>query len=302
MTGDKLMRGLGWVSVGLGVPMLLNPGGLGQAIGVGDGPRQRTAIIAVGTRELAAAAALLGLQSPVWLWSRVTGDVIDLSLLGRALKNHDGRDRTRTAAATAAVAGVLGLDLYAALTRSRSKTIADLTAATTASCTPQEAYDLWRRLENLPTFMAHLDDVRMTGQSTSRWRASAPFGKTVEWDADITDDVPGQRIAWRSLNGSDVGNEGEVRFVPAPGGGGTEVHVAMRYAMPGGSLGTAVARYFGKDPHQALDDDLRRFKQVVETGEVVRSEGAPGGKRARREFPQHPARPLTPEELEEVRL
>jgi uncharacterized membrane protein len=301
MTDDKLMRGLGWASAGLGVPMVLTPGGLGQAIGVGDGPRQRTAIIAVGTRELAAAAALLGLQSPVWLWSRVTGDVMDLSLLGRALKNHDGRTWPRTAAATAAVAGILGLDLYAALTRSRSKTIADLTAATTVGCTPRETYDLWRRLENLPTFMAHLDEVRMTGQSTSHWRASAPFGQTVEWDAGITDDVPGERIAWRSLDGSDVGHEGEVRFVPAPGGRGTEVHVAMRYTMPGGRLGKAVARYFGEDPRQALDDDLRRFKQVAETGEVVRSEGAPGGKRARREFPQHPARPLTPEEVEEVR-
>jgi hypothetical protein len=71
--------------------------------------------------------------------------------------------------------------------------------------------------------------------------------------------------------------------------------------MPGGRLGQAVARYFGEDPHQQLDDDLRRFKQIAETGEVVRSEGAPGGKRARREFPQHPARPLSAEELKEVR-
>jgi uncharacterized membrane protein len=231
----------------------------------------------------------------------VAGDVVDLSLLSRAVKNHDGRGWPRTAAATAAVVGVLGLDLYAALTRSRVKSVADLTAVTTVGCTPQQAYDLWRRLENLPSFMAHLDEVRATGDSTSHWRASAPFGRTVEWAACVTDDVPGERIAWRSLEGADIGNEGEVRFVPAPGGRGTEVHVAMRYTMPRGKLGQAVARYFGEDPHQALDDDLRRFKQVAETGEVVRSEGAPGGKRARREFPQHPARPLTPQELEEVR-
>ena len=92
-------------------------------------------------------------------------------------------------------------------------------------------------------------------------------------------------------------NEGSVQFVPAPGGRGTEVHVKLRYEMPGGKLGEAVARYFGENPRQQLDDDLRRFKQVAETGEVVRSEGAPGGKRARREFPQHPARPLTNDEL-----
>jgi uncharacterized membrane protein len=301
MADDKFKRGLGWASAGLGVPMLLTPGAFGQAIGVGDGQRQRTAIVTVGVRELTAAAGLLGLQSPAWLWWRVAGDVVDLSLLGRAVKNHDGRGWPRTAAATAAVVGILGLDLYAALTRSRAKSVADLTAATTVGCTPRQAYDLWRRLENLPSFMAHLDEVRATGDSTSHWRASAPFGQTVEWDAGVTDDVPGERIAWRSLEGADIGNEGEVRFVPAPGDQGTEVHVAMRYTMPRGKLGQAVARYFGEDPHQALDDDLRRFKQVAETGEVVRSEGAPGGKRARREFPQHPARPLTPQELEEVR-
>jgi uncharacterized membrane protein len=165
---------------------------------------------------------------------------------------------------------------------------------------PRETYDLWRRLESLPGFMAHLDEVRMTGPDTSHWRASAPFGQTVEWDAQITADVPGERIAWRSLNGAPVSNEGEVRFAAAPGGRGSEVHVRMRYAMPGGRLGRAAARYFGEDPHQQLDDDLRRFKQIAETGEVVRSEGAPGGKRARQEFPQHPARPLSADELKEV--
>ncbi len=99
----------------------------------------------------------------------------------------------------------------------------------------------------------------------------------------------------------DVPNDGEVRFRPAPGGRGTEIHVTLRYWVPGGKLGGAVARYFGEDPHQQLDDDLRRFKQIIETGEVVRSEGAPGGKRARREFPQHPAQPLTDDELQEMR-
>ena len=89
--------------------------------------------------------------------------------------------------------------------------------------------------------------------------------------------------------------------MPAPGNRGTEVRVTLSYDVPAGPLGRAVAKYFGEEPHQQLDDDLRRFKQVVETGEVVRSDGAPGGKRARQEFPQHPARPLSDEELAEVR-
>jgi uncharacterized membrane protein len=173
----------------------------------------------------------------------------------------------------------------------------ELTATTTIRKPAQEIYARWRRLEDLPAFMAHLDEVRVTGDRTSSWRASAPFDRTVEWDAEITEDVPGERIAWRSVGDADVPNSGKVWFVPAPDGVGTEVYVVMVYDIPGGALGKAVARYFGEEPHQQLDDDLRRLKQILETGEVVRSDGAPWGKRARKEFPQRPAQPLSAEEL-----
>lgn len=298
-TGDRLARGLGWASTGLGFPLLLAPGWSAKAIGVGDAPRHRAAAVTVGVRDLAAAAGLLRWTSPAWLWARVAGDVMDLGLLSRALKNRDRPGWQRTAIAAAAVTGILGVDVYAAITRSRLKTVVDLTATTTVTRSRQETYEMWRQLDKLPSFMAHLDEVRTTGPATSHWRASAPFGQVVEWDAETTEDVPGERIAWRSLDTGAIHNEGDVRFIPAPGGRGTEVHVTLRYSMPAGKLGEAVARYFGEDPHQQLDDDLRRFKQVVETGEVVRSEGAPGGKRARLEFPQHPARPLSREELAE---
>ena len=176
----------------------------------------------------------------------------------------------------------------------------ELTASTTIAKPAQEVYQFWSQLDRLPTFMAHVDEVRVTGQGRSHWRASAPFGRRVEWDAETTEDVPGERMSWRSVEGADVANDGTVRFRPAPGDRGTEVHVTLHYDMPAGPLGQAVARYFGEEPHQQLDDDLRRFKQVMETGEVVRSEGAPGGKRARKEFPQHPARPLTEKEFAEL--
>jgi uncharacterized membrane protein len=256
----------------------------------------------VGIRELAAAAGLLAYGSPVWLWGRVGGDVMDLVLLGRALAHHDKQGLRRTAAAAAAVAGITAVDVCAAVRRTAAqrKPAMDATASVTVAKSAPEAYEWWRRLDDLPQFMAHLDEVRTTGLGRSHWRASAPFGRTVEWDAEIVDDVPGQRIAWRSVDRATIDNEGEVRFVPAPGGRGTEVHVRLRYHLPGGRLVAGAARYFGEEPHQQLDDDLRRFKQIVETGEVVRSEGAPGGKRARREFPQHPARPLSAEELAEV--
>jgi uncharacterized membrane protein len=176
----------------------------------------------------------------------------------------------------------------------------ELTSTTTVTSPPEEVYAFWRQLDRLPTFMAHLEEVRATGAGRSHWKASAPFGQDVEWDAETTDDVAAQRIAWRSVDGADVPNSGEVRFVPAPGGRGTEVHVTLTYELPGGALGKAVAKYFGEEPSQQLDDDLRRFKQVIETGEVIRSDGAPWGKRAREEFPQHPARPLSDEERKEV--
>lgn len=297
MADDRLMRVLGWASFGLGIPPLLTPGLLGKAIGAGDTPRHRAAAAAVGARELAAAAGLLCQASPAWLWARVSGDMMDLWLLGQALRNHDRRRTRRTGAAMAAVAGITGVDLYAAVTRSRLRTATDLTATVTVARPASETYQLWRQLGNLPSFMAHLDEVRSTGPATSRWRATAPFGRTVEWDAEIIDDVPGERIAWRSRDDAVIDNHGAVRFIPAPGGLGTEVHVALHYSMPAGRLGEAVARYFGEEPHQQIDDDLRRFKQVAETGAVVRSEGAPGGKRTRREFSQHPARPLSREEL-----
>lgn len=172
-----------------------------------------------------------------------------------------------------------------------------LTGTTTVVKSPAEVFAFWRQLDNLPTFMAHVDDVRVAGDGRSHWVVTAPFGRTVEWDAVITDEVAGHRLAWRSTDDADIDNSGVVEFVPAPGDRGTEVHVDIEYAVPAGKLGEALARYFGEDPHQQLDDDLRRFKQVLETGEVVRSDGAPGGKRSRGEFPQHAAQPLTDDEF-----
>jgi uncharacterized membrane protein len=299
LAGDRLARALGWASLGLGVPGVARPGAVAKAVGVDDAPAQRAVATVVGVRELAAAAGLLQRTSPAWLWARVGGDAMDLALLGRALKNHDRRSLRRTAVVTASVVGITAVDLYAAVTRSGRTTVMELTATTTVHRPPQEVYAYWRDLEHLPLFMAHLEEVRVTGERTSHWRASGPLGKDVEWDAEITEDVPGERIAWRWAESADVPHQGAVRFVPAPGGRGTEVHVMLKASMPGGKLGLAVTRFFGAEPHQQLDDNLRRFKQVMETGEVVRSDGAPWGKRARREFPQRPARPLSKDELGE---
>lgn len=164
--------------------------------------------------------------------------------------------------------------------------------AITINRSPDEVYAEWRDFERLPTFMYHLESVRTTDDRRSHWVAKGPAGMTVEWDAEITEDVPGSRIAWRSLDGASVKNSGSVRFRPAPKGEGTEVYVEVEYSPPGGALGSVVAKLFGEEPNQQIADDLRRFKQFVETGEIARSDGSPLGTRNRNQVDQHDAHPL----------
>jgi len=170
-------------------------------------------------------------------------------------------------------------------------------AAITIRRDRDELYARWRDFESFPDFMVHLEEVRSTGPSSSHWKARGPLGMTVEWDAEITADVPGERIAWRSVAGSEVDNTGSVRFVPAPGDQGTELHVDMRYSPPAGAVGATIAKLFGEEPQVQLKDDLRRFKNIVETGEIVRSDGSPEGPLGRRQLKQRPAHPLPEEAL-----
>ncbi|WP_406079221.1 SRPBCC family protein [Micromonospora sp. NBC_00858] len=302
-------RGLGWVSLGLGVAQLAAPDAVRRISGVDDSPTSRTVVPLVGARELVHAAGLLtSRRKSIWAWTRVAGDAMDLASLGVAIAHRGGRRRRRLVGVTGAVVGITVVDLLTAVQATRAKRIGalrgsreggsmELTATTTIRKPPPKVYAFWRDLDNLPTFMAHLEEIRPTSDRTSHWSASAPFGKNVEWDAEIVDEAPGEKIVWRSTGNADVPNAGTVRFVPAPDGVSTEVHVVLSYDIPGGAIGKAVARYFGEEPHQQLDDDLRRLKQVLETGEVVRSDGAPWGKRARKEFPQRPAQPLSDAEL-----
>lgn len=167
----------------------------------------------------------------------------------------------------------------------------DVRRSVTVNRAPDEVYRFWRDLENLPRFMQHLEAVKDTGGGRSHWVASGPAGSTIEWDAEILEDRPNERIAWRSVGDSDVRNEGAVRFVKAPADRGTEVHVELRYEAPAGKAGAAVAKLFGEEPAQQIRDDLRRFKQVLETGEVLLSDGSPAGigEGASGERPSQPA-------------
>lgn len=130
-----------------------------------------------------------------------------------------------------------------------------------------EVFRFWRKLENLPRFMDHLEAVTVLDGRRSHWTAKGPAGSRVEWDAEIHNEIPNELIAWRSLQGSEVDNAGSVHFMPTENGD-TEVRVVLRYDPPAGKLGAAVARLFGEDPSRQVADDLRRLKQVVEAGEA----------------------------------
>jgi len=139
---------------------------------------------------------------------------------------------------------------------------------------PEIVYGFWRQLENLPRFMRHLESVEVIDERRSHWRARGPAGLMVQWDAEIVEEVPNERLSWRSLEGAMVPNRGTVRFATAPGARGTELHVDMEYWVPGGRLAASLAKLFGEEPEQQISDDLRRLKQLLETGEIARSEGS----------------------------
>lgn len=140
-----------------------------------------------------------------------------------------------------------------------------------------ELYRFWRDFENLPAFMKHLESVSIRDGGVSHWVAKGPAGTHVEWDARIINEAEGRLIAWQSLNGSRVATAGSVTFDETPRG--TDVRVHMQYRPPAGRLGSAVAYVFGEEPGQQIRDDLRRFKALMETGEIPTIEGQPSGRR-----------------------
>ncbi len=170
----------------------------------------------------------------------------------------------------------LGVGLLArAGLRSRRQRAPELRAAVTISCSPDQVYRFWRDFENLPRFISHVESVRAR-DGHSRWWAKAPAGIELKWDAEITVDRPGELIAWQSLQGSDLHHHGAVLFKPGPGGRGTEVHLSVSFEPGGRRLTAAVARLLSKVSELQLRNDLRRLKQLLETGEPVLSNGSSG--------------------------
>ena len=142
----------------------------------------------------------------------------------------------------------------------------------------EEVFAFWRNLENLPRFMQHLHSVTTVDDKRSHWIVRGPSCKIVEWDAEIINEQPNELIAWRSIPGSDVDCAGSVLFKQAPGGRGTEVLLELQYLPPGGAIGAAIAKLMGENPANQIKEDLRRFKQLMEAGEISTIEGQPHGK------------------------
>ena len=150
-------------------------------------------------------------------------------------------------------------------------------ASITVNRPAQELYDLWHRLEDQPKFVVGLESVEILDETRSHWVARVWGGRTLEWDSEITADVPGSRLAWRALPGSDLPHRGSVEFHPATGGRGTVVAVEVEYAPPGGRLLTRVAELAGQGPRAIWQKSLARFKAWAETGEMPTVDGQPAG-------------------------
>jgi uncharacterized membrane protein len=223
---------------------------------------ERWASIAAGTGL--AIYGLTNLKSAGWLYAGIGGLLLRRGVtahcdLYEAVGMNTAGTRTDT---RAALRGPRGVNVLESVTINRP--VADL-------------YRFWRNLENLPQFMRHLESVEKVTDTISHWRAQGPAGMIVEWDAEIYNEIPNKLIAWRSLEGSDVVSAGSVNFDESAGGRGTRVTVHLQYSPPGGKVGAAVAKLFGRDAETEIREDLRRFKQLIEAGEVPTTSGQPRG-------------------------
>jgi uncharacterized membrane protein len=287
---DALTQALGWFSVGLGVAEFFAPQAVARLIGI-DEEEHTTLLRAYGLRELAAGVGILARPKPTyWMWNRVIGDTIDLASLAKAMRSSR-TDKTRLMAATVAVLGVTALDILCSVkltSESNPATGHDegsfklaessegqlLNAFITVNKPVAEVYAFWKDPQNFPSFMEQLESVRITSGRRSHWTARGPAGLTVEWDAETITDTPNEMISWSSVDDSDIQNTGTVRFRPASGNRGTEVELEMDFKPKGGAVGAKVASFFSALPKTQMMNDLRRFKQMIEIGEIVKSDAS----------------------------
>ena len=240
---------------------------------------------AMGMREIVTSAGiLLQPHQSGWRLSRVAGDLLDLSLLTWISRGHPHR---RLTTMTALVAGLTALDTLAACDNRRQRAMRRDTPDVNRIHRslhiqrPAEAcYRFWRNFENFPQFMQHVEAVQVVDTTRTHWCIRTPVGQHVEWTAELFSDIPSQQLAWRTLGGSAIEHIGIVRFLPALNDKSTRLDIEMRYEAASGKAGVILAKIFDEQPSQQMDDDLRRFKQLMETGEIATTTGQSAGRRS----------------------
>jgi uncharacterized membrane protein len=269
--GAALARGLGWFSLALGATQLAVPRILATAIGIEPSRGVSLLMRALGAREVATGlSVLMEPRRPLPLWARVAGDVVDLGLLALALRGK--RSSTpRLLGAIAAVSGAMALDIVAArrIQTRFEETNAPVIFSVTINKSPDKVYAFYRNLAQLPRFMDYLQSVHEVSRTRSHWVAKLPIGGTIAWDAEIVEDSPGRALTWRTVEGSPLHLAGRVTFTRAPGRDATEVRVEMKLGFTGKRPSRLLAKLFTKPQ---IKGDLRRLKQVMETGEVLFSD------------------------------
>lgn len=218
---------------------------------------------------------------------RIVSGIAGGGLVAYGLKRRD-----TTGVVLAALGGLLGLrgatghcQVYDALDIDKSNASlqnwlsgkVEVKKSVTINKSQSELFEFWRNFENLPQFMNHLEAVKSDDKTHSFWKAKAPLGTSVEWNAEITDEILNEKIAWRSLEGADIPNSGVVEFKPTTNRG-TEVTVHLIYEAPAGKLGALAAKIFGEEPSQQVSEDLRRFKSLMEAGLIMKVDGQPSGR------------------------
>ncbi len=203
---------------------------------------------------------------PVQRWATIAGGAAATlaggALIVRAVKGRKGAADDDDTSPAASVGHKQGVRVEKTVTINKSA---------------EELYRFWRNFENLPRFMDHLESVQVKDDTHSHWKAKGPAKKAIEWDAEIINDIANEVIAWKSTK-AQIANAGSVRFRSAPGGRGTEVTVNLEYDPPAGKAGMLVARMFGEEPTQQVQDALRQFRAIMEAGEIPTTDGQPTGR------------------------
>ena len=270
---ERLAKLLGWFSVGLGMAEIVAPGRVADLIGA---RKNGNLVRSLGAREVANGLAILNQpRTAAWVWARVGGDLVDLALLAAALKSRRSR-RKRLIAAAAAVGGVTALDVLCSHRLSQPAIPIQITRSITIGRAAQELYERWQT--SLPQIMEHFAEVHLAGGGRAHWVICLPVGGTIEWDSEVVERRPGEFLGWKSVAGATLGSEGSVSFSAAPRDLGTEVTLHLSLRPPGGGLGEKIVKVLRLVPAMVAEKALRRFKSLVEAGEVPSLERNPSAR------------------------